>query len=53
MEYVDIKSNQEAWYERFIEDYMADGWLESLAVILATRNFNELYSNLPDGGDYE
>jgi len=49
----DLKAHKEISYENFIEDYIADGWLESLATILANRNFNELYSNLPDGGDYE
>lgn len=51
-DYVDIGANKEAWYETFIEDYIADGWLESLATILAYRNFDELYSKIPQG-DHE
>lgn len=42
----DLKYHKEIWYENFIEDYIAEGWLESLATILAYRNFDELYSNL-------
>jgi len=51
MDYVDIKANKEAWFEQFIEDYMSDGWLESLATTLAYRNFDELYNKLPNGGE--
>ena len=46
----DLKAHKEICYESFIEDYIADGWLESLATILAYRNFDELYNKLPDGG---